>query len=197
MLAVAREAATKAGLAISWHDGAAEKTPFPDRAFDIVCCQFGLMFFEDRSVALAEMRRVLSPDGRVALAVFQPIERHPFYRALHEAIERRLGTSGVNQIFALGDRDGLSSLVAGAGFGEPRIESFDLTANFGEPATFIAGEIDVDTAAIPAMQQLDQPSRERLTAELQRDMEGALAAVTRDGQVHMPFHVLMATAKPA
>jgi ubiquinone/menaquinone biosynthesis C-methylase UbiE len=29
--------------------------PFPDEAFDIVFCQLGLMFFPDRSQALAEM----------------------------------------------------------------------------------------------------------------------------------------------
>jgi len=33
--------------------------PFEDAAFDLVCCQFGAMFFPDRSAAYRETKRVL------------------------------------------------------------------------------------------------------------------------------------------
>ena len=95
MLEVARAAAAREGRAIEWRQGAAERLPFADGEFDLVTCQFALMFFTDRAAALAEMARVLRPGGRLALSVFQPIGRHPFYVALDRAIRARLGASGV------------------------------------------------------------------------------------------------------
>jgi ubiquinone/menaquinone biosynthesis C-methylase UbiE len=37
--------------------------PFEDASFDVVCCQFGAMFFADRVAAYAEAHRVLKPGG--------------------------------------------------------------------------------------------------------------------------------------
>src|SRR5262245_5790414 len=52
MLGVGRTAAEREGLTIGWRTGRAEQLPFPDGSFDLVVCQFGLMFFTDRHKAL-------------------------------------------------------------------------------------------------------------------------------------------------
>jgi ubiquinone/menaquinone biosynthesis C-methylase UbiE len=195
MLDVARAAASRDGLAVEWREGAAERLPFADAEFDLVTCQFALMFFADRAAALAEMRRVLRPGGRLALNVFQPIDRHPFYVALDQAIRARLGASGVGEIFALGDAEALRSAIAAAGFRDIAVERFSMDARFPDPGGFLAGEIEVDTAAIPSMQALDSAARRDLVAVLRHEMAAPLAAVTRDGAVIMPFHVLIATAR--
>ena len=65
---------------------------------------------------------------------------------------------------------------------------------FPNPDGFLAGEIEVDTAAIPSMQALSAPERADLVAAIRDEMAGPLAEVTRDGQVAMPFHVLIVTA---
>src|SRR5262249_45182499 len=133
MLTVARSAANREGLAIEWHEGRAEKLPFPDGAFDLALCQFALMFFDDRRAALAEMHRVLADGGRVMLSVWQGIERHPFYRTLHEAIQARVGMSGVQDIFALGDADELRGMLTDAGFQHVVINGASMTARFPDP----------------------------------------------------------------
>ena len=63
MLAMARrkDGAEPADALIEWREGSADALLLPDVAFDVVCCQLGLMFFPDRIAALAEMRRVLAP----------------------------------------------------------------------------------------------------------------------------------------
>jgi ubiquinone/menaquinone biosynthesis C-methylase UbiE len=194
MLAVARAAAAREGAAVEWHEGRAERLPFADASFDLVLCQFALMFFADRRAALAEMRRVLKPAGRAVLSVFRGLDRHPFYAALHEAIERRLGLSGVQDIFAFPEPEALRELCAGAGFGKIEIEMVSMTARFPNPPAFLAGEIDVDTAAIPSMQHLDAAARREVTTALERDMAGQMGKVTEDGHVVLPFHVLIARA---
>jgi ubiquinone/menaquinone biosynthesis C-methylase UbiE len=183
MLAVAREAATREEVSIEWKLGRAEKLPYDQDNFD------------DHRTALTEIHRVLASRGRVALSVFQDIELHPFYQALDEAIRRRLGASGVQDIFALGNAGSLRSMLEEAGFHDVEIDSQSQTARFANPEGFLAGEIDVDTASIPAMQSLDTRAREELTRALQQEMEEPLRDVTRDGRVEIPFHVHIAKAR--
>lgn len=189
MLAVARAAAARERLAIDWREGRAEALPFADRDFDLVLSQYALMFFTDLPAALAEMRRVLADAGRVALSVFQGLDRHPFYERLDRVIEGRLGASGVRDIFGLGDAAELGDRATKAGFARVEVEPLSLLARFPDPDAFLAGEIDVDTAAIPAMQHLDAAARADLTAGIRSEMAGTLRAVTRGGHVELPFHV--------
>jgi SAM-dependent methyltransferase len=194
MLRVAQARALAEGLSIEWDEGRAEALPYPDLRFDLVLSQFALMFFVDRETALAEMRRVLVPGGRLALSVFAEIDHHPFYLALDDAIARHLGTSAVRDIFALGDVDALRDMLIQADLREVVIEPFSLTAQFPNPDAFLAGEIDVDTASIPSMQGLDATARRELTTAIQQDMAKPLRGVTVGDAVHLPFHVLIARA---
>lgn len=194
MLAVAEAAAKNEGYAIEWREGRAEDLPFPDGSFDLVLCQFGLMFFADRQRALSEMHRVLVDGGRVLLSVWQGLDRHPFYQTLHNVIQRRLEMSGVQDIFALGDADHLRSFLITAGFSNLETEPISMTARFPNPEGFLAGEIDVDTAAIPSMQHLDVQARRKITAAIREDMEPSLRQVTEDGHVAIPFHAYIARA---
>ena len=195
MLEVARAAAGREDLSIEWREGPAEQLPFPDGAFDLVLSQFALMFFADRPAALAEMHRVLKKGGRLTLSVFQGLERHPFYQTLHDAIQLRFGMSGVSDIFALGDAGELQTLLINAGFHHVEIEQASLVARFPHPETFLAGEIEVDTAAIPAMQHLDTQARQALLAGIREDMEAPLQAVTEGNFVAIPFHTYIARAE--
>jgi ubiquinone/menaquinone biosynthesis C-methylase UbiE len=50
----------------------AENLTFVDNAFDVVVCGLGLMYVPDPRRPLEQMRRVLRPGGRVAVAVWGP-----------------------------------------------------------------------------------------------------------------------------
>lgn len=54
MLAVAAQLAPSVG----WREGTAEALPCEDDSFDAVISQFGLMFFQDRPIALREISRL-------------------------------------------------------------------------------------------------------------------------------------------
>jgi SAM-dependent methyltransferase len=57
-----------------WQVADALDLSFPAEWFDLVVCQFGVMFFPDRPRAFAEMARVLAPDGWVRFAVWDVVE---------------------------------------------------------------------------------------------------------------------------
>ena len=63
---------------IEWRQADALALPFAAASFDVVCCQFGAMFFPDRVAGYGEARRVLRPGGRFALAVWDRIEENVF-----------------------------------------------------------------------------------------------------------------------
>lgn len=48
---------------VEWRQTDAMQLPFPDQSFDIVVCQFGVMFFREKSAAFAEAKRALRPGG--------------------------------------------------------------------------------------------------------------------------------------
>ena len=63
---------------ISWRKADAQALPFEDAAFDLVCCQFGVMFFPDRPSGYREARRVLKPGGCFLFNVWDRIEENVF-----------------------------------------------------------------------------------------------------------------------
>ena len=195
MLAVAREAATREGAAIEWHEGRAEALPFTAASFDLALCQFALMFFADRAAAVAEMRRVLAEGGRVAVSTWLGLDRHPFYDTLHRIIEQRVGISALQQIFSLGNADELRELFTRAGFEQVTATPVTMTARFPNPEGFLAGEIDVDTAAIPSMQHADAAERQRIVESIAGDMRKPLAGVTHGEHVVLEFHAHVLTAR--
>jgi ubiquinone/menaquinone biosynthesis C-methylase UbiE len=194
MLTVARAAAERERVNIEWHEGRAEALPFADERFDLVLSQFALMFFDDRPRALAEAHRVLAHSGRISLNVWQGIDRHPFYKTLDRLIERKLGVGALESIFALGEPDTLRKLLAEAGFQRIEMEPVSITSRFPSPEMFLAGEIEVDTAAIPAMQGLTVAERQAMVAAISDEMQAPLREVTRDNHVVIEFHANVARA---
>jgi ubiquinone/menaquinone biosynthesis C-methylase UbiE len=63
---------------LAWRVADAQALPFEDAAFDLVCCQFGVMFFPDRPSAYREARRVLEPGGAFLFSVWDRIEDNVF-----------------------------------------------------------------------------------------------------------------------
>ncbi len=71
-----------------WRQADAQRLPFPDGGFDLVVCQFGVMFFPDRVAAFTEVRRVLAPGGRILFNTWGPLGTHAFQVALQAGLER-------------------------------------------------------------------------------------------------------------
>ena len=73
---------------IKWRQADALALPFEHAAFDLVCCQFGAMFFPDRSSAYREAKRVLKPGGHFLFNVWDRIEENEFADDVTNALAR-------------------------------------------------------------------------------------------------------------
>jgi SAM-dependent methyltransferase len=190
MLTVARgkDGAAPGGAPIEWREGSADALPLPNAAFDVVCCQLGLMFFPDRVAALAEMRRVLVPDGRLAVMVWGRMAQCPGQTAVAAAWTRRLGqeeAAGFHRQHALGDPAEVQALIAAAGFGEIDAQIAQGVMRFPTAAHLVRGY-----AALSGLQVAPDTGE-----ALIRDVTEALAEyVGPDGLVY-PIEAVLATAR--
>ena len=71
---------------ITWQKADAQALPFADAAFDLVCCQFGVMFFPDRPSGYREARRVLKPGGHFLFSAWDRIEDNVFANDVTDAL---------------------------------------------------------------------------------------------------------------
>jgi SAM-dependent methyltransferase len=82
-----RAAAVGTKRPVEWRQADAMQLPFPDGAFDAVLCQFGVMFFPEKSKAFAEARRVLRPGGVYLFNVWDRIEENEFADTVTSALQ--------------------------------------------------------------------------------------------------------------
>jgi ubiquinone/menaquinone biosynthesis C-methylase UbiE len=71
---------------IRWQTADALALPFEDVAFDLVCCQFGAMFFPDRPSGYREAKRVLKSGGCFLFNVWDRIEENEFADVVTAAV---------------------------------------------------------------------------------------------------------------
>ena len=105
---------------IEWRQADAMQLPFPDESFDAVICQFGVMFFPDKSKAMGEARRVLRPGGVFIFNVWDRIEENEFADVITTAMEGMFPEDPprflVRTPYGYYDRGAIERDVAGGGF---------------------------------------------------------------------------------
>lgn len=162
---------------------------------DTVLCRWGLMFAVDPGAALQEVRRVVRPQGRAALAVWDQPEANPWAtipsRALVELGHVVAPDPDAPGMFVLADRDRLRGLLEDAGFVEVRIDSVDLSRSNGGIEQFLQETIDVSGQFGEVWRRLSERHRDEL-----RERIAALAApfTAADGSLRLPARSLVAAA---
>ena len=121
MLNVAAEAARKAGMTnVETRVMNAENLELDTDSFDAVVCRVALMLFPNPAKALAEMRRVVKPGGKVAVMVMAALEKNPYHGILHKTVHR-LGNipppaAGEPWMYGLGELGALEEVYRRADF---------------------------------------------------------------------------------
>ena len=70
---------------VVWRSADALDLPYYDESFDVVACQFGVMFYPDRIRSYAESLRVLKPGGTLIFNVWDRIEANEFADVVNQA----------------------------------------------------------------------------------------------------------------
>ncbi len=127
-----------AGPGIQWVEADAQRLPFPDDLFQIVCVAFGLRNVSDTERGLREMARVCRPGGSVAVLEFSMPTRWPwrglygwYFRHILPRVGQALAKNrqgAYNYLPAsVGEfpqRDALAERLRGAGLSQVRFHPF-------------------------------------------------------------------------
>jgi SAM-dependent methyltransferase len=196
MLAVARERAVAQGihnvefrlLELEWID-------LPTAAVDAVLCRWGIMLVVDPEAAAREIRRVLRPGGRAAIAVWDDPARNP-WTTIPSAALIELGFATPPDpsepgMFKLAGDGVLRELLQTAGLIDVRVTPVGMERRFETVDQYLAETLAMSARFRSTYRELDLEQQLALKRRIIRD---ARPFTADDGSLALPGSSLVAVA---
>jgi ubiquinone/menaquinone biosynthesis C-methylase UbiE len=171
----------------------AQSLPFADGSFDLVVCQFGMMFLPDRGAGYREAKRVLKAGGHLLFNVWDRLERNPATQVAADAVCALFPDDPPRFFqrvpFGYHDPDAIVDEVRSAGFSQINLETVSKVGRAAGPREAAIG--------------LCQGTPLRNEIEARGDLETATGAATQalsaafgSGPIQAPMsaHVVSARA---
>jgi len=160
MVAAAQKAAAARGSSnTSFRRSDAESLNCEDASFDLALCSLGLMYVPEPAVAIAEMRRVLRPTGRVAVSVWGE-RRHCGWAELFPIVGRRVQSDVCPMFFFLGAPAAIQSTLQKAGFVDVSVTRLRVGLAYRDRAEAIGAAFLGGPVALPYGRFSDDERRE-------------------------------------
>jgi ubiquinone/menaquinone biosynthesis C-methylase UbiE len=191
MIDVAKATPSPAAPAIDWQVGDATALSLPDGSYDVVLCQMGLMFIEDRATAVSEMRRVLAPGGR--LVINTPGSIQPPFQLMEQAIVDHINPElggFVRAVFSMHDPEAVAALLRDAGLDDVDATVSVATFRLAASAEFLWQYINL-TPMGPFVAQAPEAAQ----AAMERQVVDTWAPYVVDGTTPVDQPMVVATGR--
>ncbi len=190
MLAVARSV----DQSIDWRQGNAAALPVnKGERFTVLTCHQGLQFMPDKLAAMREMRRVVAPGGRVAVATWSSLDDLPEVVRLHAVAERHVGKIADSR-HSFGDAAALRQLLIDAGFRDVNVDTIAHDVQFPDGALFAR----LNAMAVIGMSEkgkaMTEAQRGELAQRIASESQNVIGQMTKSGTFVLPLSTLVATA---
>jgi SAM-dependent methyltransferase len=140
----------------------AHSLPFPENNFDLATSRFGVMFFRDAIVALAELHRVLCHDARACFLAWGSFDQ-PYWQSMMGVVHRHVGgpilEPGGPNPFRFAKPGSLSSVMQAAGFRDVEEETRTLPWTWPGPVEEVWEQ--ARAVAVPFRPMLDRVPAEK------------------------------------
>jgi len=166
--------------------------PFSDGEFDVVVCQFGVMFFPDRSKGLRQFNRVLKRGGILLFNTWDVIDANPHGKTAHNAIRAsfEIDPPAFYELpFGFHDVAEIRRVVTDAGFTDVEIETIDKNGETPSAAEAAIGLIRGN----PCIDVIMERAPERL-AEIEGLAARTLAERFGDKPLRLPLRAHVVSA---
>jgi SAM-dependent methyltransferase len=171
----------------------AESLGLPDASFDVVYCQFGLMFVTEPVRALREMRRVLRPGGRIGIAVWSTPEKVGIFlipRIVAPALPPTPGEASPSPM-SMGAPGLLEGIVAEAGFRDVVTDRVTISHEITDPEIeWQSWRENFTTPDGSGLERLPKQEQQRL----HDDVIAAFASFQDGDTVRVPSEAIFVTA---
>jgi ubiquinone/menaquinone biosynthesis C-methylase UbiE len=110
----------------------AEQLDLADDTYDAAISRFGLMLISNQQQALAEIRRVLKPGGRLAAIVWSLADHNPLFAIYIDVIEQPVEGHETKRfgVFSLADAAHFAAVLQGVGFQQVQVQTIPITFRF-------------------------------------------------------------------
>jgi ubiquinone/menaquinone biosynthesis C-methylase UbiE len=125
---------------VDWQNADPAALPFANETFHGVFSQFSMWRWADPVAVMSEIKRVLRPQGTVALATWGPIEESLPFAVLAKLVERHIGKTAAKQIrmpYATAPMETLGTLLQQAQFREVMVQTRTVQAKFASMDSFL------------------------------------------------------------
>ncbi len=189
------EAKFSADENVSFQVADAMQLPFEDGQFDVVTCQFGVMFCPDKAQAFREAHRVLAPGGRLLFSVWNSLDHNPLPRTVNEILADFFDGQApmfMTVPFGYHDQTQIREDMATAGFAGVEFSTLEGECVFAEPRHAALGIV----TGSPLRAEIDQRGDTDIDEVVER-MASGLEAVfgAKDCSVPMRWTVISAGRK--
>jgi ubiquinone/menaquinone biosynthesis C-methylase UbiE len=175
-------------LELEWID-------LPTASVDAIICRWGIMLITDREAAAGEIRRVVRPGGRVALAVWDVPDRNPWAtipgRAMIELGHSERPDPYAPGMFRLAPAERLRELLESAGFVEVEIEPVTIARAYDTVEEYVEETLDLSGMLRDTIGGLSDVQRDAAVAKI-RSLAEPFSAT--DGSLRLPGSSLVASA---
>ncbi len=144
MIAVAKE--NVSDDRIRWQVVDAQKLPFNNESFDLVVCQFGVMFFPDKKKAFEETYRVLKPNGLFIFSAWDSLQHNLHTGILNDVLKEQFGSEAPafweEGPFSFNDRDAINNMMRNASFKNVQIAVVSLISGYASIDDLLTGLLE-------------------------------------------------------
>lgn len=178
-----------------FHEGDAQSLQFPDNCFDAVICSFGIIHVPDPQKALSEMHRVLRPDGRIAVSVWEAPNQDNGFGLLFGSIKANADMDVPlphgPDFFQFSDSAKLSNALLDTGFREAAINTVAQFWELNEATGLVTSIMEGAVRARGLIMAQEKHVREAISNEVSAGMETYKSS---DGKYRVPMPALVGSA---
>lgn len=162
--------------------------------FDVILCQYALMFFPEPERVLSSLKALLRRGGRRAIAVHGTAKGVPYFSTIMEPVLGRIPDirpAGAPNAHRFGRKEDLERAISAAGFSEIAIEKFVFEYEAGSFGEYWSDYISTTAASIRSRIEAKGP---QVVEEIRKEAKERSWKYTENGLITFPWDVLVATA---
>lgn len=170
---------------VTWRIADMCAPPFGDGQFDLVICQFGLMFAADKLLALKEMARLLRVGGKLLINTWAEIKDNAVFYIFNRVIKQLTRTDPMlseQGPFSLSDSNAVIQLLKESGFKEVTVEAVLQTGEIETAGQAVKGFFDGSLMSVSLKEK--NPA---LAVEVSRQVEDAFIVQLGNNPVRSPL----------